>query len=345
MFDFPEFLNFGDESANLIDFLFKGFKDLFGWFFDIVRVVILTSLDFVSYLLTSTPWWIWGAAVVLYLVLKRIATPKITWLSVLSLIIMWLIFNHTFVVNPAIKLDLGDLTTPWWIFVILLFFLAKYLYNWKTGLVLSFLLFLIGVFGVWEAMISTLAIVIISVFISFFIGIPFGIWMAKSTKVEKVLKPVLDMMQTIPSFVYLIPAAMLFSIGRMPATFATIIYAVPPLIRLTFLGIRNVDAEMIEAGKSFGSTPRQLLFKVEIPQALSTIATGLNQTTMMAVAMVVIASMIGAGGLGSIVLIANRNIDIGGGFVGGFAIVFLAIILDRLLQGVANKLEEKRGDA
>jgi glycine betaine/proline transport system permease protein len=343
MFDFPDFLKFGDEIANLIDSAFDVIKSVFGWLFDIIRVVILTSLDFVNYLLTGTPWWIWVAATIVYLVLDRFASAKVKWLSVLGLIVVWLIFNHTFIVNPAIRLDLGNTQTPWWVFVALLFIVSRSLYNWKTATVFSLLLVLIGVFGVWDAMISTLAIIIISVLISFMIGIPFGIWMAKSKGMERTLKPILDMMQTIPSFVYLIPAVMLFRIGRMPATFATIVYAVPPLIRLTFLGIRNVDAEMIEAGKSFGSTPRQLLLKVEIPQALSTIATGLNQTTMMAVAMVVIASMIGAGGLGSIVLIANRNIDIGGGFVGGFAIVFLAIILDRLLQGVANKLEEKRG--
>ena len=138
---------------------------------------------------------------------------------------------------------------------------------------------------------------------------------------------------------------MLFSIGRVPATFATIIYAVPPLIRLTYLGIVNVDKEMIEAGQAFGSTPRQLLFKVQIPQALSTIATGLNQTTMMAVSMVVIASMVGAGGLGSIIMTATQQIAVGDAFVGGFAIVFLAIILDRLLQGVTQKIEATRGEA
>lgn len=345
MLNFPEFLNFGKEAANIIDAVFNWIKDVFAWFFEILRVFILTSIDYISNLLTNTPWWIWLVLIVYYIVAKKILKLKYIWSVISGLIILWLVFHNIVIENPAIDLNLGNLQTPWWIFVGLLFVFAKYLYNYKTAIVLSTLLALIGVFGVWNEMISTLTIIIISVLISFLIGIPVGIWMAKTERVEKIFKPILDMMQTIPSFVYLIPAVMLFSIGRVPATFATIIYAVPPLIRLTFLGIKNVDKEMIEAGKSFGSTPSQLLFKVQIPQALSTIATGLNQTTMMAVAMVVIASMIGAGGLGNIVLIANRNIDIGAGFVGGFAIVFLAIILDRLLQGVAKKLEVKKGEA
>jgi len=344
MLNFPEFLNFGDKIANLIDVIFNWIEDAFSWLFEFIRVVILTSINMMSNLLTQTPWWIWVLAVLVYILGKKVFKLKYVWGYVFGLLFAWLLFYNMVIENPAIDLNLGNLQTPWWIFVVFLFIFTKYLYNYKTAIVLSLLLALIGIFGVWTEMISTVTIIIIAVIISFLIGIPFGIWMAKSKRVESILKPILDMMQTIPSFVYLIPAVMLFSIGRVPATFATIIYAVPPLIRLTFLGIKNVDKEMIEAGKSFGSTSRQLLFKVELPQALSTIATGLNQTTMMAVAMVVIASMIGAGGLGSIVLIANRNIEVGDGFVGGFAIVFLAIILDRVLQGVALKLEEKRGE-
>lgn len=344
MLRFPEFLNLGKKTARIIDVSFNWLKDTFAWFFEVLRLIILTSIDFINNLLTNTPWWIWGVAILYYVVARKILKLRFVWPVIVGFIVAWLVFHNLVIENPAINVNLGDLQTPWWIFVGLLFVFTKYLYNYKTAAVLSSLLLLIGIFGVWDEMISTVTIIIISVLISFVIGIPVGIWMAKSSRVERILKPVLDMMQTIPSFVYLIPAVMLFSIGRVPATFATIIYAVPPLIRLTFLGIKNVNKEMIEAGRSFGSTPSQLLFKVQIPQALSTIATGLNQTTMMAVAMVVIASMIGAGGLGNIVLVANRNIDIGAGFVGGFAIVFLAIILDRLLQGVAQKLELKKGD-
>jgi glycine betaine/proline transport system permease protein len=163
--------------------------------------------------------------------------------------------------------------------------------------------------------------------------------MAKKIKVRNFLMPILDAMQTMPSFVYLIPAVMLLGLGKVPAVFATTIYAVPPVIRLTYLGISNVDKEVREAGLAFGSTPRQLLFKIELPQALSTIMTGVNQTTMMAIAMVVISSMIGAEGIGQEVLISINRLAVGRGFQAGFSIVFLAIILDRLLQGTTKKLQ------
>ncbi len=347
MFSIPEWLNFHDQISNAIDQFFNWFKQVFSWLFEIIRVIIITLLDLVQNILTQTPWWIWGALVLVYVGFTFFTKikAKIKWFVIILVLIGWLIFHNVMIENPAVNMDLGNLTTPWWIFIVFLFFATKYLYKgYKMAIVLSLLLFLIGIFGVWDAMLSTLAIIIIAVMFSFMIGIPFGILMAKFVHVKRIMEPILDMMQTIPSFVYLIPAIMLFSIGRVPATFATIIYAVPPLIRLTYLGIINVDKEMIEAGQAFGSTPRQLLFKIQIPQALATIATGLNQTTMMAVSMVVIASMIGAGGLGSIVLSANQQIAIGDGFVGGFAIVFLAIILDRLLQGVANKIKSSRGD-
>ena len=228
---------------------------------------------------------------------------------------------------------------PWWVYVIIVLVLGIKLYSVRTGIVLSLMLFAIGMFGLWDMMIYTLAIVLISVVVSILIGLPIGIWMAKSSRLERILQPTLDMMQTMPSFVYLIPAVMLFSLGKVPAVFATTIYALPPLIRLTYLGISNVDAEVVEAGKAFGSTPLQMLFKIEIPQALSTIMTGVNQTTMMAMAMVVISSMIGAEGIGQEVLLAIRRLEVGRGFQAGLAIVFLAIILDRILQGFVKKFE------
>ncbi len=232
---------------------------------------------------------------------------------------------------------------PWWVYLLIVIVLAIKLYSIKTGITLGLMLFAIGMFGLWDMMLYTLAIVLMSVFVSLIIGIPAGILMAKSNRTEKILKPILDGMQTMPSFVYLIPAVMLFGLGRVPAVFATTIYALPPLIRLTYLGITNVDEEVVEAGKSFGSTPLQMLLKIEFPQALSTIMTGVNQTTMMAVAMVVISSMIGAEGIGHEVLIAIRRVEVGRGIQAGLAIVFLAIILDRLLQGFVMKL--KRGEA
>lgn len=232
---------------------------------------------------------------------------------------------------------------PWWVYVLALFYAGWKFYTLKAGIFLSVMLFMIGMFGLWEMMIYTLAIVLISVIVSILIGLPVGILMAKSETTEKILKPVLDAMQTMPSMVYLIPAVLLFGLGKVPAVFATTIYAVPPLIRLTYLGITNVDTEVIEAGLSFGSTPMQMLVKIEFPQAISTIMTGINQTTMMAMAMVVIASMIGAEGIGNEVLVAIRRIEVGRGVQAGLAIVFLAIILDRVLQGLVQKYE--RGDA
>ena len=229
---------------------------------------------------------------------------------------------------------------PWWLMVIALFYAGYKLYSLKMGIALSLMLLSIGFFGLWDMMLYTLAIVIISVMVSLIIGLPLGIFMAKSDRTKRIIMPILDAMQTMPSFVYLLPAVMLFGFGKVPAVFATTTYALPPLIRLTYLGISNVDKEVIEAGLSFGSTPKQMLMKIELPQALSTIMTGVNQTTMMAMAMVVISSMIGAEGIGEQVLISIRRLEVGQGFQAGLGIVFLAIILDRVLQGFANKLKE-----
>lgn len=230
---------------------------------------------------------------------------------------------------------------PWWLLILGLFLAGWKLYNVKTGIMLSAMLLTIGLFGLWDLMIYTLAIVVISVLVSIVIGIPLGILMAKFKTVQKVMTPVLDAMQTMPSFVYLLPAVMFFDFGRVPAIIATTTYAIPPLIRLTYLGISSVDKEVIEAGKSFGSTGRQMLFKIEFPQALASIMTGVNQTTMMAMAMVVISSMIGAEGIGEQVLISIRRLEVGKGFQAGLAIVFLAIILDRIMQGTARLLKER----
>ena len=230
---------------------------------------------------------------------------------------------------------------PWWVLVIGLFIAGWRLYNLKTGVVLSAMLIAIGLFGLWGLMIYTLVIVIISVLVSILMGLPLGILMAKSDIMKRIMMPILDAMQTMPSFVYLLPAVMFFGFGRVPAIIATTTYAIAPLIRLTYLGISTVNHEVIEAGKSFGSTPRQMLLKIELPQSLASIMTGINQTTMMAMAMVVIASMIGAEGIGEQVLIAIRRLEVGNGFQAGLGIVFLAIILDRVLQGFATKLKER----
>jgi glycine betaine/proline transport system permease protein len=229
---------------------------------------------------------------------------------------------------------------PWWLLILALFVAGWKFYNVITGILLSGMLMSIGLFGLWDLMIYTLAIVIISVIASILIGLPLGIMMAKSELFKRIMMPILDGMQTMPSMVYLLPAVMFFSIGTVPAIIATITYSIAPIARLTYLGISTVDKEVIEAGKSFGSTSSQMLFKIEFPQALSSIMTGVNQTTMMAMAMVVISSMIGAKGIGEQVLIAIRRLEVGKGFQAGLAVVFLAIILDRVLQGAARKLKE-----
>ncbi len=230
---------------------------------------------------------------------------------------------------------------PWWFYIIGLFVVGWRLYNVRTGITLSLMLTSIGLFGLWDLMIYTLVIVIISVIVSILLGLPAGIIMAKFKTAKKIMMPILDAMQTMPSFVYLLPAVMFFGFGRVPAIIATTTYAIAPLIRLTYLGISTVNKEVIEAGKSFGSTPMQMLFKIEFPQSLSSIMTGVNQTTMMAMAMVVISSMIGAEGIGGEVLISINRLEVGRGFQAGLAIVFLAIILDRVLQGSAKKLRER----
>lgn len=193
-------------------------------------------------------------------------------------------------------------------------------------------LFLIGAFGLWGALIDSLALLIVSVLVTVVIGIPIGIAMSGSKLLRKTVTPVLDVMQTMPSFVYLIPVLMLFGIGKVPALFATVIYALPPLIRLTTLGITQVNHEMVEAGRSFGSTHLQLLIWIKLPQALPSIMAGINQAVMMSLAMVVLASMIGAPGLGEDVLQSIQTLNIGQGLQAGTAIVIVAIIIDRITQ-------------
>ncbi|MDN3452960.1 MULTISPECIES: glycine betaine ABC transporter substrate-binding protein [unclassified Psychrobacter] len=208
-------------------------------------------------------------------------------------------------------------------------------------------LFLIGAFGLWGALIDTFALLIVSVLVTVVIGIPIGIAMAGSKLLRKIVTPILDVMQTMPSFVYLIPVLMLFGIGKVPALFATIIYALPPLIRLTTLGITQVNHEMVEAGRSFGSTHLQLLIWIKLPQALPSIMAGVNQAVMMSLSMVVLASMIGAPGLGEDVLQSIQTLNIGQGLQAGTAIVIVAIIIDRITQafGQGKRARQKTIDA
>jgi glycine betaine/proline transport system permease protein len=200
----------------------------------------------------------------------------------------------------------------------------------------------IGCLGLWEKLISTVSIMLVSVFVTVLIGVPTGIVMAKSKALRRVLNPVLDMMQTLPSFVYLIPVLMLFGLGRVPAVFATTVYALPPLMRLTELGLRQLPEDVLEASQAFGATPLQQLFSVELPLARPSIMAGLNQAVMMSLAMVVIASMIGAKGLGEDVLSSINNLDMGQGVQAGLAIVMLAVVFDRVTQAYGRSRRERQ---
>ncbi|WPC04829.1 proline/glycine betaine ABC transporter permease [Pseudomonas benzenivorans] len=202
---------------------------------------------------------------------------------------------------------------------------------------------LIVMTGFWEQTVVTLGLTFSSTLISLLLGIPLGIWAARSERVATIVRPILDFMQTMPAFVYLIPAAMLFGLGRVPGIIATVIFAMPPAVRLTNLGIRQVNKEIVEAGQSFGCTGRQLLFKVQLPNAMPSIMAGVNQTIMMALSMVIIASMVGAGGLGNDVLASIQRLDIGLGFESGMAVVLLAIILDRITESFGTKQTAPRG--
>lgn len=198
-------------------------------------------------------------------------------------------------------------------------------------------MFLVGMLGLWTDAMITLAMVLSSVFFCGLVGIPLGIASGRNDRVETMIRPLLDAMQTTPPFVYLVPIVMLFSVGNVAGVLATIIFALPPIIRLTSLGIRGVHPELVEAAQAFGATRWQVLIKVQIPLALPTILAGLNQTIMMALSMVVIAALIGAGGLGSPVILGLNTLDIGRAVIGGLAIVLMAIVLDRITQSMAQK--------
>ncbi|HLT18847.1 MAG TPA: ABC transporter permease subunit [Thermomicrobiales bacterium] len=230
---------------------------------------------------------------------------------------------------------------PWQVFLAVVGVLGWFSTRSKlTTLTLVLLMAMIGSFGYWELAMITLAIIIAAVFLSLLIGLPLGILAAQSQRFDAVLRPILDGMQTMPAFVYLLPAMFFFGLGKVPAVIATIVYAVPPLIRLTTLGIKGVSPAAIEAAESYGATRWQILRDVEMPLALPAIMAGINQTTMMALAMVVIAALVGAGGLGLEVLLALNRLDTGRGATAGLSIVALAIIIDRITQGFARRYEE-----
>ena len=236
------------------------------------------------------------------------------------------------------------ITTPWPIIILVMAILAWFgSRSWKLVVGSSIAFMLIGYFGMWNDCMATVAIITVCTIICISVGIPIGVLMSKSDRVERAIIPVLDMMQTIPSFVYLVPILMLLGIGKVPGLIAVCIYAVPPVVRLTNLGIREVDKETLEACDSYGATPFQKLTSVQIPLSLPTIFAGVNQTIMMALAMVVIASMIGVKGLGVPILRAISNQYLALGLMNGLAIVALAIIFDRITQEYGRRIQRHRG--
>lgn len=247
-------------------------------------------------------------------------------------------FINSFVIGVNTFLN----AVPWIVIIALVVFSGWKVSNkLSKGILYGVMLFLIGIVGLWGLMLETLSIIIVSVIISLLLGLPIGILVSTSDRADRIIRPILDTMQTMPVFVYLIPALLFFGLGKAPAVIATTIYAIVPTIRLTNHGIRQIDKEVVEASAAFGSTKFQSLVKVEIPQALPTIMQGINQTLMMAMAMVVTTSMIGATGLGMEVLISVNRVEIGRGLVSGTAVVIVAVVLDRLTQGLVKRSEVK----
>lgn len=247
--------------------------------------------------------------------------------DLISTIIQFLIdtFEWVLLLPPVVVMILILTLLAWW---------ACGLRKWGLALFTLCGFSLIALMELWDYTMQTLALVIASTFFALLIGIPIGIYAGRNEQGEKLLRPILDFMQTMPAFVYLIPAVLFFGLGKVPGAIATLIFAMPPCVRLTTLGLQQVPKDVIEASDAFGATPSQQLFKVQLPMALPSIMAGVNQTIMLALSMVVIAAMIGAGGLGGIVLRGITQMKIGLGFEGGLAIVVLAMYLDRITHAL-----------
>lgn len=246
------------------------------------------------------------------------------------------------VAYSLVKIEDALKWVPWPAIIVGLALLSYAVGRWLLAAFTTGAMLYFGFMGLWENTIDTIALMVVAVAVSVAVGLPIGVIASRNRLVDNIIRPILDAMQTMPSFVYLLPGVLFFGLGAPAGVFATIIYAVPPVIRLTNLGIRQVSTEVVEAARSFGTSPFQLLTKVQIPMALPTIMAGINQTTMMALAMVTIASMVAAGGLGDNVLRALQKNQPGNGAIAGISIVFLAIIIDRLTQSVARTQEDTR---
>ena len=251
------------------------------------------------------------------------------------------------VLQLMVWLEDGLLWIPWPAMIVAVGLIAWRVSGLGLATLASGALLLLGLMGrlpdntetLWQSAMETLALILVSVLICLVIGIPLGVTGARSRWVDGIMRPILDGAQTMPSFVYLVPALLFFGLGTVPAVMATVIYAVPPVIRLTNLGIRQVSPQTVEAARSFGATPTQLLIKVQVPMALPTIMAGVNQTTMLALSMVVVATLVGGGGLGEVVYRALGRQEPGNAFIGGMAIVFMAIVIDRITQAMARSRE------
>lgn len=266
----------------------------------------------------------------------------------IEIIINWLtnniepFFNLIKLINKTLinGLETVLMAVPSIVIILIIAFIAWRLSGIKVSIFSLIGLIFIDSMELWPQTMETLSLIIVSTFLSLLIGIPLGISAAKHDKFDKFLRPILDFMQTMPAFVHLIPAVLFFGMGKVPGAIATVIFSMPPAVRLTNLGIRQVPEDVVEAAQSFGSTPKQLLYKVQLPIATPTILAGINQTIMLSLSMVVVSAMIGAGGLGREVYNGITQMQIGTGFEGGLAIVILAMILDRITQSL-NKSKNK----
>ncbi|ALE73164.1 MULTISPECIES: ABC transporter permease subunit [unclassified Pseudonocardia] len=271
--------------------------------------------------------------------------PRIELGSYVEAFILWLLQNAAglldgigAVITAVVEAVTALFTTPpWWVWLVLLVALALLVRGWGFAVFTLLGFALVSSFDLWTETMETFGLVLVAALIAVAIGVPLGIWAARSRAASRVLRPVLDTMQTIPAFVYLIPVVLLFGIGVVPGIVATIVFSIAPAVRLTELGIRGVDSEVVEAAHAFGAHPRQILREVQLPMALPSIMAGVNQVIMLALSMVVVAGLAGADGLGTVVVSAVTQLDIASGIEGGLAVVIVAIFLDRFTSALAER--------
>lgn len=239
------------------------------------------------------------------------------------------------------SLESGLLFPSALIVVVIVAALAYVAKGWKFSLFTAASFVIMAMMGLWDEAMSTLSLVLVASSVALLIGVPLGIVAARSDRFSSILRPVLDLMQTMPSLVYLIPAIVFFGIGKVPGVVATVVFALPPAARLTELGLRQVDPEVVEAGEAFGATPMKILTRVQVPLALPTIMAGVNQVIMLALSMVVIAGMVGAGGLGAVIFRGVTRLDVGLGFEGGLSVVIMAVFLDRITAAFGERANKR----